>query len=618
VTAEAGRLGTLPLLAIQDGSAGIVVRLPDTAARPPRGTWIEVSGTLAAPYGQLEVRGVSSIEPVGPAALPSPVLIDGSTLDETIEARLATLTGTVVARPTKSSSGDITFGVDTGLGTVRLAADAAAGIASSSIEAGDRLRLTGVAGQRASRKGALDGYRIWLRDPADIVRIPGPTPSGSPSPGPSGSPGPTGSPSNTPKPSVLSIAAAIRTRSGAVEVEGTVTAEATLLDATGRRIVIQDRSAAVEVFLAGGSSGPHVGSRLRVAGEIGRAYGAPRVRATLVAVIPGGSDITPLELRAAPGTAHEWRLVQVHGDVVDVHKLGERWRAELLVGGQRIPISGLAGARIPPATLIEGRTATIVGIVRRPYPSATDRRFAIVPRSAADVAIGGAADDPSSPSNGASGPGAGQTAGGPGPGAGSSASSAAGDPTDLDLAEIRDHVGALVRVGGLVGDVRQDGFDLDDGTAIGRIVLRDVALEQLPLIETGDALNAIGVVEASSDPADPAGFVVVVTDPSGIVRVGDPVGEAPSNAPIDIAAGGTGADGTNDAASHRAGGLLDAGLPDLGVVGIVLAGLASLAVTLLRRHRTRRQLAARVARRLNGLAATPPATASATPPLAGR
>jgi outer membrane biosynthesis protein TonB len=622
VTAEAGRLGTPPLLAIQDGSAGIVVRLPDTAARPPRGMWIEVSGTLAAPYGQLELRSVSSIGAVGPAALPSPVPIDGSTLDESIEARLVTIAGTVVARPAKSSSGDITFDIDTGDGTIRLAADAAAGIGSASISAGDRLRLTGVVGQRASRKGALDGYRVWLRDPADVVRIAGPTPSGSPSPGPSGSPaptvGPSGSPSGSPAPSVVSIVAALRARSGPVEVEGTVTADATLLDATGRRIVIQDRTAAVEILLAAGSSAPHVGTRLLVVGEIGRAYGAPRIRATLTTVIPGGSAIAPLELRVAPGTAHEWRLVRVRGDIVDIRKLGDRWRAELLVGGQRIPISGLAGARIPATALIEGRTATIVGIVRRPYPSATDRRFAIVPRGSADIAIGGAADDPSSPSSGASGPGAGQTAGGPGPGAGPNASRTAGDPTDLDLAEIRDHVGALARVGGLVVDVRVDGFALDDGTAIGRIVLRGAALEQLPLIETGDALNAIGVVEASSDPADPAGFVVAVADPAGIVRVGDPLGETPSNAPIEGAASGAGPAERDDATSHRAGGLLDTDLPDLGIAGIILAGLASLAVTLLRRHRMRRQLAARVARRLNGLVATPPVTASAGPPLAGR
>jgi hypothetical protein len=602
VTAEAGRLGTPPLLAIQDGSAGIVVRLADTSARPSRGTWIEVSGVLAAPYGQLEVRTLSSLRTVGAAALPAAILVDGSTMNETIEARLVTVTGTVKARPAKASSGDITFDVDTGRGVVRLAADASAGIAPATIAAGDRLRVTGIAGQRASRKGALDGYRVWLRDRADIVRVTGPGPSGSPSPGPSASP--SGSPSSGP--SAISIAEAIRARTGVVKVEGAVIAGAALLDATGRRIVVQDSSAAVEVLLASGSNAPRVGTRLRITGEIGRAYGAPRIRATLATTIGAGADVAPLELRVAPGTAHEWRLVRVRGDVVEVHKLGDRWRAEL-VGGQRIPISGLAGARIPATTLVEGKTATVVGIVRRPYPSATDRRFAIVPRGPADIKVGGSADDPSGPSNGASGPGTGSAAGRPGPGAGTTGSGSGAQPTDIDLAEIRDHVGALVRVGGLVGDVGGDGFALDDGTALGQVVLRGAALEQLALIETGDALNAIGVVEASTNGggSDPTSFVVAVTDPAGIVRVGDPVPETPSSTPTDAAPSGSGTGALDDPATHRAGGLLDGSLPDIGIAGIVLAGLASLAVTLLRRHRMRRQLAARVARRLSGLVSAP-------------
>jgi outer membrane biosynthesis protein TonB len=599
VTAEAGRLGTPSLIAIEDASAGIVVRLPDSAARPPRGTWIEIAGVLAAPYGQLEVRSLSSLRVVGPAALPSPVPIDGSTLDEAVEARLVTLDGIVKARPARASSGDITFDLDTANGTIRLAADATTGIAPATIVAGDRLRVTGVAGQRASRKGALDGYRVWLRDPADVVRLAGEAPSGSLSPGPSGAP------SGSPGAAIISIADAIRARSGSVRVEGTVIAEATLLDATGRRIVIQDRSAAVEILLAGGSTAPRVGTRLRVTGEIGRAYGAPRIRATLATALSRGATVTPLELRVAPSTAHEWRLVRVRGDVVDIHKLGDRWNAELLVGGQRIPISGLAGARIPATTLAEGRIATIVGIVRRAYPSATDRRFAILPRGPADITVGGSADDPSSPSIGASGPGGGLVAGGPGPGAGAGGSDTA-QPTDIDLAEIGGHVGALVRVGGLVGDIGSDGFALDDGTAIGRVVLRGAALDQLPLIEPGDALNAIGFVEASPDAAGAAAFVVAVTDPAGIIRVGDLGGELPSAAPSDGRSGDGGTGGADDPAAHRASGLLDASLPDIGIAGILLAGLGSLAVTLLRRHRMRRQLAARIARRLSTVVGPPP------------
>ncbi|HEX5824818.1 MAG TPA: lamin tail domain-containing protein [Candidatus Limnocylindrales bacterium] len=597
VTAEAGRLGTPPLLAIQDATAGIVVRLSDTAARPRRGTWIETNGILAAPYGQLEVRSLSNLRVVASAALPSPLPIDGSILDESVEGRLVSVSGTVKARPAKATSGDFTVDLDTGTGVVRLAADASSGIAPATISAGDRLRVTGVAGQRASRKGAPDGYRVWLREPADIVRLTGPGASPASS-------GPGVGPSASPGPAVASVAEAIRSRSGQVTIEGTVTAGASLLDATGRRIVVQDRSAAIEILMVAGASAPRVGTRVRVAGEIGRAYGAPRIRATLLTVLAAGAAVAPLELRVAPGTAHEWRLVHIRGDVVDVHKAGDRWSAEILVGGQRVPISGLAGARIPAAPLVEGRTATVVGIVRRAYPSATDRRFAILPRGPADISIGGPSDDSSSRSNGGSGP-AGASAGGRRPGASGAGSGQGTQPTDIDLAEAGDHVGALVRVGGLVADLGADGFALDDGTAVGRVVLRGAALEQLSLIEMGDALNAIGVVERSPDATGAAALVVAVTDPAGIIRVGDPLGEAPSAAPTD----GSATDATttaDDAATHRASGLLDVGLPNVGVAGIVLAGLVSLAVTLLRRERMRRQLASRVARRLAALVASPP------------
>ena len=60
VIAEAGRLGTPPLLAIADATAGIAVHLPDDTAAPPRGTRVQVTGKLADPYGQLEIRPSSS------------------------------------------------------------------------------------------------------------------------------------------------------------------------------------------------------------------------------------------------------------------------------------------------------------------------------------------------------------------------------------------------------------------------------------------------------------------------------------------------------------------------------------------------------------------------------
>ncbi len=607
VTAEAGRLGTPPLIAIQDATAGIVVRLSDTDPHPARGVRVELTGTLADPFGQLELRGlVGGLRVLGTEGPPSSSAVGPAGIGEAVEARLVTVEGTVDAKPSKAPGGDFSFTLTSAGGSIRIAADGSSRIAASSIAAHARLRVTGVVGQRASRKGAADGFRICLRDAADIVRIGGGKATPTPRPGPSGSTLPGGSAG-----SPMTIAAAILAKTGHVTVDGVVTIGPRLLDATGRRIVIQDRSAAIEVLLPTGTSAPPVGTHVRVSGDLGIAYGAPRIRADEVRRL-GGDTAKVLELRTAPGAAHEWRLVRVRGDVVDLHRSGDRWGAELLVGGKRIPILGLAGAGIPASAIVEGRTATIVGIVRRPYPSATDRRFAILPRSARDVTIGGPIDDAGA---GTTGGKPGTQRGGP---AGSSSGAAAGGATglaaaatDIDLVAIDEHVGQTVRVGGLVAGLETDGFRLDDGTAVARVVLRGAALDGLTDLSADDALSAIGRVERGSG-VDADATVIVVDDPAGIVRVGDLVADgggsvAPSATGSDPATADLGsALGTGD--TPIAAGVSDPFAPELGITGIVLVALASLGVTILRRERSRRRLAARIAARLEVLVG-PAATA---------
>jgi hypothetical protein len=585
VTADAGRLGTPALMAIQDSTAGIVIRLGDTGPRPTIGTWLELAGTLADPYGQLEIRGITAIRTVGPASLPSPVSVDGASLDDETEGLLVRVEGVADSRLTKATSGDLTVVLTTSHGPVRIAADASAGLSTSSFAAGEHLRLTGVAGQRASRKGAADGFRVWLRAPADIVSLGGPAAPSStgstPSPAPAGASGAT-----------RSVASAILAGSGVVTIEASVTTTASLLDATNRRVIVQDRTAAIEILLPAGVSAPSIGTRIRVSGEVGRAYGAPRIRAATIRAL-GTGLVSPLELRVGPGAAHEWRLVRVRGDVVDVHRSGDRWTADLLVGGARVPIAGLAGASIPSAALIEGRTATVVGIVRRPYPSATDRRFAIVPRSPADVTIGGPAE-----------PGSGGTVGtGPGP---SGSPGSGSDPTvmrapDLDLVDLAAHAGQTVRVGGLVHAVDASGFSLDDGTAVASVRLAGAAADLAGSIVVGDALSATGRVEL--DGTNHSAYLAV-DDPAGIALVG---GLGPDDPPAstrpDPAAAGSPTlvgEGTTDpgAGSAVAAGLAGLAVPELGAMGLILIAVTSLAVTLLRRQRMRRRLAARIAGRL--------------------
>jgi hypothetical protein len=363
----------------------------------------------------------------------------------------------------------------------------------------------------------------------------------------------------------------------------------TLLDATARRSVIEDTTAAIEVLLPTGTAAPAVGTRLAVGGTVVRAYGAPRVRATAVRQVASGARLVPRSLAGAPGASDEWRLMRILGVVDSVHRLGDRWRAELIVGRDRVPVAGLSGAGIPPTALVEGRRASVVGIVRRPYPGATDRRFAIVPRSPADVELGAVV----APSGATRAP---SRAGTRGP----EAAATATVPLDVDLADLADHVGHAVRVGGLIVEVRPDGARLDDATATGRIVLSGSAAEYATLLEKGDAVNATGVVERRGKE-----LVIVVSDAAGLARVGDV--NPPSSPSVETATAST--EPAPDAAdvpprdrriAATAGPFGSLGLPGAaGLASLVLLSVVSAVVTVMRRrhvrHRVMAVMAARVA-----------------------
>ncbi len=590
VTAEAGRLGLPPVISIADGTGGIAVRLPSGAAAPARGATVTVRGALADPYGQLELRpAASGFGVTGQGSLPAPVRLAGSELGEATEGRLAELTGTVSAAPKAGTNGDLTIDLVDGAGkSFRVVTDGSSGIAATNLVKGRSYRLTGIVGQRASRKGALDGYRVHLRDRADIVAIetsPGPGASGTP--GASLAPGASGTPS-----AAVPISTALAAPEGTVvTIEATVSAGADLLDTSGRRIVVEDASGALEVLVPSGSTAPRVGTRVRVSGKTGVAWGAPRLGATKVESIGTGS-VAPATLYRAPAERDEWKLVRISGTVLKVERLGDRWRADVGLGdGTKVPVHGQAGAGIPSTAILSGRRITVTGIVKRPYPTASDRRFAVLPRSGADVSIApagnGAAVEPLA-SNGE-----GDTA------TGSSSSSRTADVTpDTDLAALGEHVGERVRVGGLIATVAGDGFDLDDGTALARVELRGDMASLLSHLHAGEAVAATGVVTMID------GAPVIVVDGTGsLLRVGSlgqalPIGGLPIATEPALAAPGGAATLGADA------GLLGPGAAPTSVLAIVLLTLASVLVTILRRRLLRRRLREVVVARLATLRPT--------------
>lgn len=283
--------------------------------------------------------------------------------------------------------------------------------------------------------------------------------------------------------------------------------------------------------------------------------------------------------------------MRVSGPIDGVHKLGDRWRAEVRLGGKLVVIVGQSGAGIPVDTMREGRSATVTGIVRRPYPTATDQRFTILPRFPADVRVTGTSGTGEDVATGAAGGGS-IEASGTGP----------GSPTplppgrDVDLDALAGALGEQVRVGGLVTELERNGVRIDDGTASALVILADEAAELITLIEPGDAINASGTVESVDGE-----FVVVVRDPAGIALAADPTADDRA-APASGAADTTLVTGPGDPAEA---GLGDppSGFPGAAGLGTLLAVSAvSLGVTGLRRWQARRRLGAKVAARLAAIA----------------
>jgi hypothetical protein len=177
------------------------------------------------------------------------------------------------------------------------------------------------------------------------------------------------------------------------------------------------------------------------------------------------------------------------------------------------------------------------------------------------------------------------------------------------MARLADHVGATVRVGGLIVDVMHDSISIDDGTAIGHVVLTGEAATYLPLLEPADAVNIVGRVRRSD-----GGTLEVVADAgSAVARVGDPtLGEAEDAAiePAEpgVAGGPESMDPRPRAPMAAGGGLLDTGplgaglaAPLTGLVSLAAISLASVGITILRRRRADRRLARKVVQRLAAL-----------------
>jgi hypothetical protein len=175
---------------------------------------------------------------------------------------------------------------------------------------------------------------------------------------------------------------------------------------------------------------------------------------------------------------------------------------------------GSARAGIPATSLPEGATATITGLVKRPYPTATDQRFAIMPRDRADIVL--LASPSTGPGNGpGSGSGAGTSpTGGQAVGlADRPAAPGAERPLDVRLADLGAHDGELVRVGGRLVERRGRIIELQDASGRASARLPREAIVSEP--QAGELVNVVGRVERLG-----RGWVVAARGPSDLQRLG--------------------------------------------------------------------------------------------------
>jgi hypothetical protein len=250
VTVGPGLVGVEGLFAVGDATGGIFVRAPASSEGPAVGREVEIEGTLAAPYGQLEIRDVVSLIVGNDGAEPAATFVDLADVGEEMEGSLVTIRGAVTS--VQTDAGRLTITIGDGASTVRVLADPPTGLSKSDVARGDAVLATGIVGQHSSATGRLDGYRLWLRRRADLV-VAAPAPTEPPEPrsegGVSGAGSGSGDPALASDSRIVDIGSLTERFGQTVTIAGLVTSTSRAMSASGVTVTVtvDDGTGAVRV-----------------------------------------------------------------------------------------------------------------------------------------------------------------------------------------------------------------------------------------------------------------------------------------------------------------------------------------------------------------------------------
>jgi hypothetical protein len=153
---------------VQDGTAGILVRMGTDVGTLAVGQLIELDGTRATKAGMLSLRVETQPLNLGTQADPEPLRRASGALGEAQEARLVIVRGAISGAISRPRGGNVSFALDDGSGPIRVTVSSRSGISTASLTSGAWLELSAVLAQETTGSAPSSGYRLWPRMSADL------------------------------------------------------------------------------------------------------------------------------------------------------------------------------------------------------------------------------------------------------------------------------------------------------------------------------------------------------------------------------------------------------------------------------------------------------------------